>query len=128
MKKRLKRLILIICLTSLTSCGSDGGDQEGSGGVEVSGDNNEVFVVDGQFDNCSGVTFRFVSHFRDSSEEQTICADPEAENGNCAECFDDAFLEENEYLSNEGCVEDRVLIGLCGSEQLQEQAQSAARQ
>lgn len=112
----------------LVGCGGGDDDRSGSGGVQVSGDNNEVFVVDGQFSECSGVVFRFVSHFREASQEQTVCADPEVDNGNCSECFDDGFLEENGYLSNEGCVEDRVLIGLCGSEQLQEQAQAAARQ
>lgn len=122
---RTKMMIIAMASVSLLACGS-GEDDNNSSGVSVNGDSNQVFVVDGEFDDCSGVVFRFVSHFRDSSEEQAICAGTEGDDGNCAECFDDNFLLKNEYLSNEGCVEGRVLLGLCGSEQLQEQAQAAA--
>lgn len=124
-KMKTKIVLLSGAVFALVACGS-GEDENTSGGVSVNGDANQVFVVDGEFDDCSGVIFRYVSHFRDSSEEQAICSGVDEEDGNCAECFDDNFLLENEYLSNEGCVEERVLLGLCGSEQLIEQAQAAA--
>ena len=124
----MKTAIVLLLALSLVACGDDGGSQDGSGGVEVSGDNNEVFVVDGQFEDCSGVIFRFVSYMRDSTQESTICADGQNDDENCSDCFDDEYLINNGYKSNEGCVEDRVLKGECGSEQLIAQAQEAARQ
>lgn len=110
----------------LVGCGSGEDKTEGSPGINVSGDNNFVALLEES--ECVNFGFRFVSNFRDSTEETNVCADGSTSDDEaCADCFDDEFLLEEGFLSNEGCVEERVLQGECGSEQLQEQAQAAAR-
>jgi len=121
----MKKVIVAALVAGfIVGCGSDG-DSDAQGSVSVNGDGNEVFVVDGQFDDCSGNFFRFITHRDSFSQEFSVCADGPGDQ-DCEDCFDDEYLQANGYLSNEGCVEERVLRGECGSEQLIAQAQAAA--
>lgn len=110
----------------IAGCGGGDDKRENPGtSIDVSGDGNTLTVVDSSGSECS--TGLIIRHFRQSGELINEQCAGDGKDEICGECFKPLEeLVEDGFLSNEGCVEEKVLAGECGDEQAIEQAQAAA--